>query len=342
MWLFPHFRKLIDNVSRVVSKDTYVQKTLKGILLRNKIMKRQIIISLLALLSAAGFAGAFELSGFGNNSQEQLTAYKTGELIVRFADPAPGSQPADGPTIIGPLSRHAIRNAMSNHIVAGAVVDRAYDNVSSGLVVIKLPEGSSVLDAFIKFNLSANVRYAEPNYKYRLLDLPNVTTSPELWGTDNTIQTGLITQTGTDADDSGASRIIVAVTDTGIDYEHPDLSGNMWVNKAELNGTPNVDDDGNGYIDDIYGYDFAGAVAGDPDDDDSDPMDTFFHGTHIAGIINSVGNNYVDALGSKCNIEMMALKIFADDYTLEPEGAGNGTSTTPWSARGIGGSRWEK
>ena len=94
MWLFPHFRKLIDNVSRVVSKDTYVQKTLKGILLRNKIMKRQIIISLLALLSAAGFAGAFELSGFGNNSQEQLTAYKTGELIVRFADPAPGSQPA--------------------------------------------------------------------------------------------------------------------------------------------------------------------------------------------------------------------------------------------------------
>ena len=120
--------------------------------MRIKIMKRQIFISLFVVFCITCFAGAFDLSGSNplSFSGEDQTAYKDGELIVRFADPAPGTQPASGPTLIGPLSRHGIRNAISNYIMAGAEVDREYDNVSPGLTVVRLPEGQTVLDAFIK------------------------------------------------------------------------------------------------------------------------------------------------------------------------------------------------
>ncbi|MBM4164669.1 MAG: hypothetical protein FJ222_09560, partial [Lentisphaerae bacterium] len=74
---------------------------------------------------------------------------------------------------------------------------------------------------------------------------------------------------------TGSTNIVVGVIDTGIDYNHPDLAANMWVNTLELNGTPGVDDDGNGFIDDVHGYDFV--------NDDGDPMDDHFHGTHCAG-----------------------------------------------------------
>lgn len=77
----------------------------------------------------------------------------------------------------------------------------------------------------------------------------------------------------------GSEDIIVAVVDTGVDYQHPNLKDNMWINEAEANGTPGVDDDKNGYIDDIRGWDFI--------EDDNDPNDEKGHGTHCAGIIGA-------------------------------------------------------
>ena len=74
--------------------------------------------------------------------------------------------------------------------------------------------------------------------------------------------------------EKGSKDITIAVIDTGVDYTHPDLAANMWQNEAELNGEEGVDDDGNGYVDDIYGYDFA--------NNDGDPMDGHSHGTHCA------------------------------------------------------------
>jgi hypothetical protein len=76
----------------------------------------------------------------------------------------------------------------------------------------------------------------------------------------------------------------------------------MWANEAELNGTPGVDDDGNGYVDDIYGYDFS--------ENDSDPMDYDYHGTHVAGTIGAVGNNGIGVSGVCWNAKIMALKVF--------------------------------
>jgi subtilisin family serine protease len=289
-------------------------------------MKQQILISVLILLSVAGFARAVDLPDlrFYNLSEDDFTAYKQGELIVRFTEVEAGAQLPEGPVIMGPLTSQAIRNSISNYIFTGSVVDRGYDEIASGLTVVKLPEGMSVADACIQFNQSANVLYAEPNYKYKLLAVPNDPMFPDIWGMDNTGQTGGTEDADVDAPEAwdiqtGSPDIIIAVTDSGIDYTHPDLADNMWVNSAEMRGSPDVDDDGNGYVDDIYGYDFAGAVARDADDDDSDPIDNHFHGTHVAGIIGAVGNNGMGVTGVCWNVKLMALKVFADDYNVEPE-----------------------
>jgi thermitase len=98
----------------------------------------------------------------------------------------------------------------------------------------------------------------------------------------------------------GSDEIVVAVIDTGIDYNHPELTTNIWTNQQELNGRPGIDDDGNGYIDDIHGYD---AYNGD-----GDPMDDKGHGTHCAGIIGAAhdGQGVMGVLGK---VKLLPIKM---------------------------------
>jgi subtilisin family serine protease len=130
------------------------------------------------------------------------------------------------------------------------------------------------------------------------------------WHYNNTLQTGF-----GDADvnlfeawqrTSGASNIIVAVHDEGVDVNHEDLKANMWVNTAELNGQPGIDDDGNGYIDDINGYNFS---------KNSGKIDPQYHGTHVAGTVAAVNNNGLGVAGvaggdgSGNGVKIMSLQI---------------------------------
>lgn len=113
----------------------------------------------------------------------------------------------------------------------------------------------------------------------------------------------------------GDIEIVVAIIDTGVDYKHRDLQGNLWVNEAELNGVPGVDDDRNGYVDDVYGYNFAY--------NNSDPMDDHGHGTHCAGIVAAVGDNGLDVAGVCWRARIMPIKI------LGGEGDGTAADAVP-------------
>ena len=113
----------------------------------------------------------------------------------------------------------------------------------------------------------------------------------------------------------GSNEVVVAIIDTGVDYNHRDLQGNLWVNEAELSGETGVDDDGNGYIDDLHGYNFA--------DDTSDPMDDHGHGTHCAGIVAAVGDNGLDIAGICWSARVMGIKI------LDADGEGDAADAVP-------------
>jgi subtilisin family serine protease len=142
----------------------------------------------------------------------------------------------------------------------------------------------------------------QPNFVYTASVIPNDTNYSSLYGM------GKIAAPEAWEINTGSTDIIVAVIDTGIDYTHPDLAANMWINSGEKPGN-GIDDDGNGYTDDVYGYDFY--------NNDPDPYDDNEHGTHCAGTIGAVGNNSQGVVGVSWNVSLMGLKF------LGASGSGN-------------------
>ena len=159
---------------------------------------------------------------------------------------------------------------------------------------------------------------AQPNYRYRLLNTPNTQSDPndprfsEQWAASN-IGLG---ETWQHIQQTSRDSVIVAIIDTGIDYDHPDLAPRMWRNIAEVNGIEGVDDDGNGYVDDFIGWDFTDAPglpgAGDYLERDNDPMDANGHGTAVAGIIGAEIDNGIGIAGAAPIARLMALRAGAE------------------------------
>ncbi len=144
------------------------------------------------------------------------------------------------------------------------------------------------------------VEYAERNYQYSVFTHPNDEYFELQWGLNASSDCDV------DAPEAwnvtvGNDSVVVAVIDTGIDYNHSELCDNIWNNTDELiNGS---DDDSNGYIDDIRGWDFY--------NNDSDPRDDHGHGTHCAGIIGALGNNSIGIAGVSWNCSIMPVKAFS-------------------------------
>jgi subtilisin family serine protease len=162
------------------------------------------------------------------------------------------------------------------------------------------------------FRGSPDVEVVEPDYiMYVNQTFPNDEYFDQLWGLHNTGQeiNGVTGTSDADIDapeawerSTGSDEVISVVMDTGVDYSHADLKDNMWINSGEVPGN-GLDDDGNGYIDDIYGIDTY--------NEDGDPYDDNRHGTHVAGIIAARGDNEIGVTGVTWNTKIMALKFLS-------------------------------
>ena len=192
--------------------------------------------------------------------------------------------------------------------------DDRFAHLAGGRLALVELDGSMDVDrALAALHKDPRVEYAEYNYRLYATILPNDARFGELWGLHNTGQSTGTPDADIDAElawdtTTGSADIVVGVIDTGIDYNHEDLAANMWVNPGEIAGN-GVDDDGNGYIDDVHGIN---AITGT-----GDPMDDNDHGSHCAGTIGAVGGNGIGVAGVNWTVSLVGMKF------LSAAGSGN-------------------
>jgi large repetitive protein len=150
------------------------------------------------------------------------------------------------------------------------------------------------------------VAVVEPDYVAHASLTPNDPYFTDQWALDNTGQLGGVVDADVDSPaawslHTGTKTVKIGVIDSGVDYNHPDLAANIWVNTGEI-ASNGVDDDGNGRIDDVRGWDFING--------DNDPMDDYYHGTHCSGILGGIGNNAQGIAGVAWNVTIIPLKAF--------------------------------
>jgi subtilisin family serine protease len=194
------------------------------------------------------------------------------------------------------------------------------------LVVIKRPTVELSAFSVNALEKNPNVVYAEPNFIYRANRVPNDPMLENLWGLRNIGQNDSESVAGTAGIDieaekawditTGSQEVIVASIDTGVDYNHPDLKENMWINEAEANGQAGVDDDNNGYVDDVHGMNFVEAEA-----PTNEPLDDHGHGSHTSGTIGARGDDGKGIVGVNWNVRIMPVKFLGGDGGGSLEGA---------------------
>ncbi|MDQ7825833.1 MAG: S8 family peptidase [Candidatus Eremiobacteraeota bacterium] len=250
-----------------------------------------------------------------------------GELLVRFKGAVPSSLEFRG-IRLEVIKKYDLPETMKSQ-------------GNGDICHVKILSDVPVKDAVKSLEKDRRIAYAEPNFVIRLPkneddagpaakaegngDTPPATPGEgpqvkpddldrKLWGLDNTGQTGGKADADIDAPEAwniatGAGGPLIAVIDTGVDYTHPDLKNNIWTNPGEIAGD-GIDNDGNGYVDDVHGYDFANK--------DGDPMDDHSHGTHCAGTIAAEGDNKTGVVGVNWQASIMPLKFI--------KGSGGGTT----------------
>ncbi len=201
--------------------------------------------------------------------------YVPGELLVKYKPGAVAAEPTS----------QAVGNGF-----------RAVKTIAGqGILVVRLPADTQVEQAIGIFRQDPLVEYAEPNYYRYLSRTPSDTLYPDLWGMPK-IKAPEAWDIVFDC-----RPVVVAVVDSGADYEHPDLAANIWNNSGEVAGN-GLDDDGNGYVDDAAGWDFVFR--------DGKPFDADGHGTHVTGTLAAVGNNARGGAGVCWDAQVMVLRAF--------------------------------
>lgn len=230
--------------------------------------------------------------------------YKSDSVIVVYKDSA------------SKFDRRAARNLVQAKIsdLNSDEVDDKYRNLKKGrMAKFSLNSNISVKDALKKLRKNPAVLYAEPDYIVRASVTPDDSSYASLWGMNNTGQTGGVADADIDAPEAwdistGSHDVVVGVIDTGVDHTHPDLITNIWTNPAEIAGD-GIDNDGNGFIDDMHGISAITSIG--------DPMDDNGHGSHVSGTIGATGNNGLGVVGVNHNVSIIGCKF------LDASGSGS-------------------
>jgi len=237
------------------------------------------------LVFPLALAAALTSALFGSADAARPPRAIPGEYIIVYK---PGVAPSDRATVRGRIRATRLRS---------------FDFIRAEH--LRVPAGQTQAQVLQQFRSDPRVAYIEPNYEWTIDAVPNDPRFPELYGLRNTGQTG-----GTAGADikavnawdvfTGDPNLKIGVIDTGVDYNHPDLAANVWTNPGEIAGN-SIDDDNNGYVDDVHGYDFV--------NNDGDPFDDNGHGTHCSGTIAGVGNNNVGVTGINWQAKIVGIKF---------------------------------
>ena len=243
----------------------------------------------LALISALGSATA-------------QPAYSPGQILIRFKTAAAKSA-------AGSLeSLHARFGAGAPEPVFQPLAVPA--KRARGLAQVyrlEIDPGASPVEAAAAYTAHPDVLYAQPVHLFSHHDAPDDPRFPDQYGLEQIRWRALL-----DGLPPREEAVVVAIIDSGVDYTHEDLADNIWINTVEASGRPGLDDDNNGYVDDVRGWDFTHTptlpAKGDYLSPDNDPMDESSHGTRVAGIAAAVTDNGVGIAGVAPDAALMSLR----------------------------------
>ncbi|HEY0320053.1 MAG TPA: S8 family serine peptidase [Pyrinomonadaceae bacterium] len=271
-----------------------------------------ILLLFVCSIPAASQTERQSLDTAANAQKRPMLNFVPGEILVRFRNES--------------QAKTAERSTMSMRSEGRSIQIRVTEFKGAELVEgLRLAHvaAEDTLQAIADLNSRPDVLYAEPNYVRRINKLPNDPRFPEMWGLKNTGQpngNGNPGFVGADIDaelawntTTGNRNVVVGVVDEGIDINHQDLKDNIWQNPVEI-AANGVDDDGNGFVDDVNGWDFYHNDNTVFDSTGNYPTDeTDAHGTHVAGTIGATGNNGTGVVGVNWQVSLMSLKILGPD-----------------------------
>jgi subtilisin family serine protease len=252
-------------------------------------MKRILTVLVLVLAVVASRGSIVE-------TQSPAAEFVAGEVLIQFQPGTTAADRADARSWVGALRRELLRG-----------------NGTGELEVARVP-ARAVQDAVALLRQHPAVRYAEPNWIYRHHESSDDSyyTTGLLWGmygdtTDPVNQFGSQAGEAWAAGNVGSASVAVGIIDEGIDFNHPDLAANIWTNPKEATGQPGVDDDGNGYVDDLHGWDFS--QNNNSIYDGAPGNNTDAHGTHVSGTIGGFGGNTQGVAGVNWNVTLISAKF---------------------------------